>query len=344
VLVARDADRLLGNAMIRAADAAGSRQWGDRVGTLETLPVAGGARGTGTGRGLLDAARGRLAEWGARVMAISVIAGNEGAERFYRREGASDYLHTLMICLPYAGGSAAAFREWPQMFSDEVEVVPIEPPGHGSRLAEPPLYDVHTAAAGAAEALLPYLDRPFALFGHSFGALLGFELARELHTDGLSPACFFASGSRAPRVTARRYLSALTDDALVDLLRQLNGTPTEILQNRQLVDLLLPAVRADLVAGEAYVAPATAMVDCPIVALAGRDDSVVAPGEIAAWAEVTRAEFELWTLPGDHFFVHASLPLVSTVIHQGLQHIIGGFMPAAPAQRSAALQKRGHRS
>jgi ribosomal protein S18 acetylase RimI-like enzyme len=97
VLVARDADRMLGYAMIRAADAAGSWQWGDQVGTLETLVVAGSARGTGTGRELLEAARERMAEWGAQVMIISVIAGNEGAVRFYRREGASDYLRTLIM-------------------------------------------------------------------------------------------------------------------------------------------------------------------------------------------------------------------------------------------------------
>jgi ribosomal protein S18 acetylase RimI-like enzyme len=97
VLVARDDDLLVGYAMIRVADAAGSWQWGDQVGTLETLVVAGSARGTGAGRELLDAARERLAEWGARVMTISVIAGNEGAVRFYRREGASDYLHTLVM-------------------------------------------------------------------------------------------------------------------------------------------------------------------------------------------------------------------------------------------------------
>jgi GNAT superfamily N-acetyltransferase len=96
-LVARDADRLLGYAMIRVTDTAGSWQWGDHVGVLETLVVADDARGTGVGRELLDAARERLAGWGVYVMTISVIAGNEGAVRFYRREGASDYLQTLIM-------------------------------------------------------------------------------------------------------------------------------------------------------------------------------------------------------------------------------------------------------
>jgi ribosomal protein S18 acetylase RimI-like enzyme len=97
VLVSQDAGRLLGYAMIRLADAAGSWQWGDQVGVLETLVIARSARGTGAGRVLLDAARQRLAGWGAQVMTISVIAGNEGALRFYRREGASSYLHTLIM-------------------------------------------------------------------------------------------------------------------------------------------------------------------------------------------------------------------------------------------------------
>jgi len=97
VLVARDADRLLGYAMIRTVGAAGSWQWGEQAGILETLVVAGAARDTGVGRELLGAARERLAGWGAQVMTISVIVGNEGAMRFYRREGASDYLRTLVM-------------------------------------------------------------------------------------------------------------------------------------------------------------------------------------------------------------------------------------------------------
>jgi ribosomal protein S18 acetylase RimI-like enzyme len=106
VLVACDAGRVLGYAMIRCTDAAGSWQWGNQVGTLETLVVAGSARGTGVGRELLDAARERLAGWGVRVMTISVIAGNEGAVRFYRREGASDYLQTLIMPVSQPLGGA----------------------------------------------------------------------------------------------------------------------------------------------------------------------------------------------------------------------------------------------
>lgn len=97
VLVARAPDRLLGYAMVQAVDDAGSWQFGDQVGVLETLVVSGDARGDRVGQALMDAARQRLAGWGIQVMTIAVIAGNEGALRFYRREGARDYLHTLIM-------------------------------------------------------------------------------------------------------------------------------------------------------------------------------------------------------------------------------------------------------
>ena len=97
VLVAQSSGRLLGYAMIRAVGAAGSWQWGDQAGILETLVVSSDSRGAHVGQALLDAARNRLAGWGIQIMTISVIAGNEAAVRFYRREGASDYLHTLIM-------------------------------------------------------------------------------------------------------------------------------------------------------------------------------------------------------------------------------------------------------
>ncbi len=97
VLVAQGPGGLLGYAMVRAVDDAGSWQFGDRVGVLETLVVSTSARGGGVGQALMEAARRRLADWGIQVMTISVIAGNEGALRFYRREGARDYLHTLIL-------------------------------------------------------------------------------------------------------------------------------------------------------------------------------------------------------------------------------------------------------
>jgi ribosomal protein S18 acetylase RimI-like enzyme len=103
VLAARGSGGLLGYAMIRVVDAAGSWQFGDRIGVLETLVVSSSARGAHVGRALLEAARKRLSGWGVRVMTISVIAGNEGALRFYRREGASDYEQTLVM--PVSGPS-----------------------------------------------------------------------------------------------------------------------------------------------------------------------------------------------------------------------------------------------
>jgi surfactin synthase thioesterase subunit len=229
-----------------------------------------------------------------------------------------------MFCFPYAGGSATVFREWVGAFGDSIEVVPVELPGHGSRLGEPALRDVRAVAAGAAEALFPYLDRPFAVFGHSYGALVGFEIVQALSNAGRPPACLFSSGSRAPQLPAQRRLAALPNDALIEALWELNGTPSEILDDRHLIELVLPIVRADLAADEAYIAAAGTTVKCPVMALGGRNDPAVTRGAVASWAGVTRAEFNQRMLPGDHFFLHASRPLVVALVRQELQRIVGG--------------------
>lgn len=224
-----------------------------------------------------------------------------------------------LFCFSYAGGSASTFRQWPGAFADPVEVVPIELPGHGSRFAETPLVDLGTLATGAADALRPHLDRPFALFGHSFGAFLAFEVARLLGGGTTaSPACLVVSASRAPCLAPRRRLAQLPHEVLVESLRALNGTPNTVLQDRQLLELLLPLVRADLEADEEYLIGDGTRLDCPILALGGRGDPTLAFGELASWAQMTSAEFRLLMLPGGHFFLHSFHRTVVTVIEQAL--------------------------
>lgn len=224
-----------------------------------------------------------------------------------------------LFCFSYAGGSASTFRQWPEVFADPVEVVPVELPGHGSRFAETPLADLGALAAGTADALRPHLDQPFALFGHSFGAFLAFEVARLLGGEtAASPACLVVSASRAPCLAPRRRLARLPHEMLVESLRELNGTPGTVLQDRQLLELLLPLVRTDLEADEEYLVPNGTRLDCPILALGGRGDPTLTAGELASWARMTSAEFRLLMLPGDHFFLHAFRRTVVTVIEQAL--------------------------
>jgi len=171
-------------------------------------------------------------------------------------------------------------------------------------------------------ALRPYLDRPFAFFGHSLGGLVSFELAQQLGRDyGLSPVHLFVSGCRAPQIpTPRQPIHALPEPAFLDELRRLNGTPETVLENAELMQLLLPVLRADFALLETYVYAPKPPLDCPISAFGGLQDREVSCDELEAWGEQTNAAFSLQMLPGDHFFLHSARSLLlqslSTKLHQ----------------------------
>jgi surfactin synthase thioesterase subunit len=149
----------------------------------------------------------------------------------------------------------------------------------------------------------PLLDRPFILFGHSMGALIGFELAHEMRRRyRVEPAVLVVSGQGAPDVSSRMHLSALGDEALVAALDRLGGTPPEILADPELLSLLLPAVRADLCVCERYVYRPRPPLTRPVHAFLGRDDPLVASSEASRWREYTSGEFCFEEVAGGHFY------------------------------------------
>jgi surfactin synthase thioesterase subunit len=142
---------------------------------------------------------------------------------------------------------------------------------------------------------------PLALFGHSMGAIVAFELARALGRDVVH---LIASGSAGPSLPrGGRGLHQLPHDELVAELERLGGTPEEVLQNRELLDLLVPRLRADLTASETYRRRPAPLLACPITVLGGRDDRAVSGASLAAWADETTGGFAQHMLAGDHFFV-----------------------------------------
>jgi medium-chain acyl-[acyl-carrier-protein] hydrolase len=212
-------------------------------------------------------------------------------------------------CFPYAGVGASAFRTWPESLPDEVEVCLVQLPGRESRLKEAPFKELPTLVRAAATALSPALDVPFVFFGHSLGALVAFELARDLRRNlGVVPRHLIVSGRRAPQLPERfPPLGHLPDrDFVAEICRRYDGIPQPVLQNTELLSLLLPGLRADFALNENYMYRSEDPFPCPFSALGGSEDPTVNPDELAAWREHTTGPFRQHLFPGNHFFLQSA--------------------------------------
>ncbi len=224
-----------------------------------------------------------------------------------------------LFCLPFAGGSAAIYADWVKTLPSEIGVWGIEPPGRGRRIAETAFDTCEAFADACVHALREQLDRPFALYGHSMGALVGFEVLRRLRLQGRPlPMHFFASGARAPHLRkSDPPIHALPRDAFVRELQAYGGTPPEVLANAELMDLVVPTLRADFALCENYRYAECAPFDVPITGLGGLTDTVVPAEDLRAWSAYS-TRFVARMLPGGHFFLRSAqrllLPLVARTL------------------------------
>lgn len=241
-----------------------------------------------------------------------------------------------LFCFPYAGGGASAYRGWAAALPSDVEVCPVQLPGRESRLREPAFDRPEPLIQALADALQAHLDLPFAFFGHSMGAMLSFELARELRRRGRSlPLHLFVSGRRAPQVPPREEdIHDLPEPEFVAKLRELNGTPEEVLQHAELMRLLLPVLRADFAVNETYVLRAEPPLDLGISAFGGLADEEVSREDIAGWKEHARGAFRLRMLPGDHFFLHGSRDLLTEALARELSELSRGLLVRPAGDRA----------
>lgn len=213
-----------------------------------------------------------------------------------------------LFCFSHAGGKALDFHLWSDKLQKTVELFPVELPGHGRRLKEPLFTRLEPLLKAIAQGLLSHLDKPFALFGHSMGALVSFELARLLRKEyGLEPAHLFVSGRRAPQISnPSPPMHTLPKSAFVEELSRFNGIPQVVLENTELMQLFLPILQADFAINETYVYTPETQLKCPITVLGGLQDKVAKFDELAAWQEQTIASYQLQMFPGDHFFLHSA--------------------------------------
>lgn len=225
-----------------------------------------------------------------------------------------------LFCLSYAGGGASLFRTWADDLPANIEVCAIQLPGREGRLFERPIASMAPLVDALVSTLDPLLDGPFALFGHSMGALVSFELAHALRQQaGLSPMHLMVSGHAAPHLRATPALDyRLPRNEMVGALRRLDGTPPEVLDNAELMDLMLPAIRGDFAVCGTYAYQHEAPLQSPITAFGGRADPLVSVADLGAWRTQTTGPFALRMFPGGHFFVREQQTAVVGAIEQAL--------------------------
>ena len=209
-----------------------------------------------------------------------------------------------LFCVPYAGGGPQIFQSWSESLPAGTDVFCLNLPGRGKRFADPPYSALMPLVEEATEVILPLMDRPFAFFGHSMGALIAFEVLRGIRRQhGISPVHFFASSCFPPHLPDPHPMHHLPDKEFLDELRTLNGVPKEVLENEELMQLVLPTIRADFTAAETYVYTNEAALSCPITSFVGSRDPLITPELAKAWRVHTTGPFSFRMLPGDHFFL-----------------------------------------
>jgi medium-chain acyl-[acyl-carrier-protein] hydrolase len=222
--------------------------------------------------------------------------------------GSSESAPLRLFCFPYVGGAASVFRHWPSRFNHRVETLAVQLPGRENRMSERAIGDLHALVRAIADEIESSLhEKPFAFFGHSLGGIVAFELARELRRRGLpQPLRLFVSACSAPQVAdysdPPRHL--MSDEELIAELRELGGTPEELLRNEELLAILLPTLRADFSLFDTYRYTGGAPLEIPISAFGGLEDFALPEEKLEGWQLQTAAAFTLRMFPGGHFFLH----------------------------------------
>ncbi|KUO17330.1 thioesterase II family protein [Streptomyces dysideae] len=230
-------------------------------------------------------------------------AGSAPSSRWLRRFHTAEPGAVRLFVFPHAGGNASFFHPFSARLAPRAEVLVVQYPGRQERFHEPCVEDLHELADTVAAELTEWAEEPFALFGHSMGATLAFEVGSRLHAAGARPSALFVSGRRAPSVPAPGSVHLASDEKLIADMKLLGGTDPRMLDNPELLAAILPAVRSDYVATETYRYRGVPPLDCPVTAFIGDVDPRVDAPMAQAWADHTTEGFRLHVLDGGHFFL-----------------------------------------
>lgn len=231
----------------------------------------------------------------------------------------------ILVCFPHAGGAASFFRPWAKYLPSSVELWAVQYPGREDRIDEPCTEDLHQLADLISDALTPVAGRSFALFGHSMGATVSYEVAIRLQRRWKhAPHALFVSASAAPSPCPHAVREWKDDDLLAEM-RRLGGTSDELLARPELHALVLASVREDYRMAERYRPRSEQLLTCPVTGLVGDRDPKASISAVRGWARFTRGNFDLHLFAGDHFYL---VPRRDEVIMEIL-HRLGAYSGTA---------------
>jgi pyochelin biosynthetic protein PchC len=246
-------------------------------------------------------------------------SGQDGLEPWVRRFHPVAEPAIRLVCFPHAGGSASAYFQLSRSLTPAIEVLAVQYPGRQERRGEPGIGDIRVLADRITAALAPWTQQPYALFGHSMGAIVAFEVTRRLEAAaGGRPRHLFVSGRRAPTLQRSRGVHLRDDAGVVRELRELGGTDPRFLRDTELLATILPATRSDYRAIETYEYAGGPPVACPVTAMVGENDPESTLAETTAWSAHCGGGFDLRVFPGGHFYIEASRAAVVDTITAAL--------------------------
>jgi len=242
-------------------------------------------------------------------------------KRWFRIHKVQENAKIRLFCFPYAGGNANVFSDWHRHFHGDFEIVAMQPPGRGDRFGEKPINCLSQLVKELADSIPPLLKQPCAFFGHSNGALVAFELARELVRREASFMLerLFIAGSPAPHSrTFDPPLHDLPDEKLKEKLRELNGTPDEVLDHADLLELFLPVLRADFAISETHDFRISPKLPVDLTLIGGNSDLDISENDLLAWGDLVDGKNELFMVDGGHFFVNENQRAVCEIVRKFL--------------------------
>lgn len=228
----------------------------------------------------------------------------------------SSPIRRRLVCVPYAGGGASTYRLWPRTLLADVEVLSLQLPGREPPFRTRPLDSIADIVSSALPALRAAADIPFALFGHSMGAAIAFELTVALEAEGISPDHLFVSARRSPCEPSHLApVHHLPDDEFLDAIQsRYQAVPDAVRNEPELIAMLLPMLRADIRAFETYVPLTSRRVGCPLHVFGGASDFHPRPDQLAAWQDVAERAIRVRLFEGDHFYLTSQREQLTSVI------------------------------